>query len=226
MQKIVLLTLVASFAACQDLGSSSAESTQTLIIGSGPKPSVVTNTHDIFWPLAYSPLTPKDVASLVSTSDGQQLVTLLVACALSIDQQFIVDNNTFFGEAGLAPLWPLRSLRTLERPAVSACVLAHLSVEGLAIPVSILFSNSTERDAFPIPEGAFYGDLFFPQLIWFACRGTGTSPAIDDRGCAEEDPQRPGFSRCGMVFDGLCKNVCRGNTCNGRREAVFTYVSR
>src|SRR5262249_23357526 len=74
-------------------------------------------------------------------------------------------------------------------------------------------AGEAERDAWSLQEGAFFGDIFVaPDLPipWFACRGSGSvdDGALADRVCTEEDPSRPGTTRCGMTFAGVCWRSC------------------
>ncbi len=158
-----------------------------------------------------------------ATPPGQELLSLLVACALPADVTLVATVSgarvEFFGDLGLAPRWLREPLDRAGRAWVSGCVMAQLSETALAIPVLLrgprrgLAASPDERDAWSLEEGAFFGDLFADvdaPLPWFACRGVGDAgdPALADRVCTEPDDDRPGQTRCGMVFVGSCQAAC------------------
>lgn len=212
-----------------------AEVESDVVVASGPRADFVVASHDVLWRSADAPL------ALSPATDAETSVsTLLVACALRADQSFPLVALGFDlpGESGFAPAWTHRPLSRRERLVVSACVMAHLTAEGLAVPVSLRglgrgdASSSDERDEFPVLEGAFVGSLFEPSLTWAACRGPGQSSAVDDRGCTIPDPANPTRTRCGMRYLGLCDDVCdrRGGRgpyrgCDGRSVTGTTFVA-
>jgi len=185
------------------------------------------------------------------TPEGRELLTLLIACALPPGLTVASSGESgaveFFGEAGLAPRWLHHALDLDGRRWVSACAMARLGLSALAIPVSLrgrdarLVVDPDEASAFPLEEGAFFGDIFVDPvkaLPWFACQGDGPrdETILADRACTEEDPDRLGVTRCGMVFLGVCSTSCRrvgglygdchawGRAVSGR-QVITTFLS-
>lgn len=178
------------------------------------------------------PLGPAAERMAAASEGSRELLSLLVACALpaqiTLASAAPGADLEFFGEVGLAPGWVHRALSSGERRWVSACVLARLSQSGLATvaslrgPIRVLRAPAGERDAFPVEEGAFYGDLFVPAdrpIEWVACRGTGRDAGgLLDRACALEDPDRPGLTRCRFRFVGDCADACGARGRDGYRR--------
>lgn len=155
-----------------------------------------------------------DCRGLTAPGAETATCTLLVACALPASASLDLNGLTFFGEAGLAPRWPDIGLSSDERREVSACVLAHLTQDGLVTVPSLrgrhLEVDPEEIIGWPVEEGAFFGDLMAPAPVAAACRGIGDPGAggLQDRVCAKPDPSRPGFTMCGLAFAGECRRVC------------------
>lgn len=185
-------------------------------------------------------------AEMARTPDGAEYLSLLVACALPADASLVVGDLEFFGELGLAPEWTRGRLGASGRGWVSACVLARLNGESVAVPVSLrgsrgqLSAASDERSEFSVEAGAFYGNVFVdgPSPEWFACGGLGQAADPRSSGlvgtCAREDSLRPGLSPCGMTFVGSCQDACersrRGSAggsyrrCGSNREVITQFV--
>lgn len=191
--------------------------TSKLVTLSTTQPSIVIDGHSQLKEMTRATLTG---TTLVNTSNGQELLTLLVACALRNDQSITVpqaDNDLLFlGEAGLAPDWANGPLNEEGQHWVSACVLSHLNNENVTVPISMRGTNceltpdQDEKQEWPVEEGAFFGNIFTSAnkpIQWNACKGTGQVTV--ERTCARPDPSRPGLTLCGFVFAGDCVVVCK-----------------
>jgi hypothetical protein len=227
----ILLGLLGSCAPSQ--GSQSVAGQPVLTVGLTP-PRVVLEGRALARRLASGPLGDRrprwsgggsgiagDAAvAMAGTPDGSEYLSLLVSCALSASDSLISGDLEFFGELGLASDWIRRPLGDDERGWVSACVLASLNDEGVALPISLrgrrrsLRLGSDEVAEFPVWAGAFYGDVFSRldrPLEWFACRGSGQVSNPTASGlvgtCAREDADHPGLSPCGMTFVGDCSAI-------------------
>lgn len=214
---IVLLALLFWVSCCEDYGDSSYTSQYSLTV-SGVHPAAVVDNHSVLEGLSNKKLD----GSLVSTDNGRQLLTLLVACSLGNQDTLSIvlngDTLDFFGETGLAPEWKTKGLEESSKKWVSACVLAHLSLEGLPVAISmrgrkrVLHADSDERTNWTLEEGAFFGNIFTPgALRWFACKGKDNVPSNVDRSCSKQDPAHPSSTLCGLTFVGDCNDVCRSN---------------
>jgi hypothetical protein len=138
-------------------------------------------------------------AGLEATPDGREVLTYLARCALAEDQALVATHDgvvhEFPGRLGLAPEWTRGACdRTCQR-WVSACLLAHGNGLGVSVPISLrgshpaLATSPDEREAYPVQEGAFYGNVFDP--VWgveypaYICTGQGLDhlgdPASDLR---------------------------------------------
>jgi hypothetical protein len=152
---------------------------------------------------------------MAGTPDGGEYLTNLVACALPAWQTINVGGIEYGGEVGLAPVWAYAPIGAADRGWVSGCVLARLSGAAVALPISlrgpraVLATSPAERTAWPLEEGAFFGDLFTApctELAWFACRGVDPAPV--DRTCTVPDPNHLGLTLCGLSYAGMCSKVC------------------
>jgi hypothetical protein len=177
---------------------------------------------------------------LLATDDGREVFSLAVNCALDEDTTLVatVDGIDFEfpGEMGLAPRWANHTLDREGQGWVSACMFARANANEIAIPISMrgdnrgLRSNQDERDAFPVEEGAFYGNIFGPTnqpIPWYACRGegqfSGELGGLIGRDCTEPDPANPGFTKCGLIFAGDCGDFAADTVCEQFAEHGTFY---
>jgi hypothetical protein len=182
--------------------------------------------------LADAPLSFTGAADLLATASGRDLLQYIVTCALPTGTSLVArdgDSDLIFpGDIGLAPSWVSRPLDFFQRRLISACLLARANQLGIVVTISILGPDSRldstpqEDVAFPVEEGAFYGDVFSTDPRTFVCRGTGPNDAggMTYRRCAVADPSRSGFTLCGYTFIGSCEDVCaarEGNFYSGCR---------
>lgn len=239
MNKSQLICAFALLLASACLGSSgdpfSSERFSAVLTASRIDPRVVTENRDSLVSLASGRLaesridadrlaaSPRVTAAVAG--GREELVSLLVSCALPARLSVVATigglDFEFPGEIGLAAEWARGALGPRERRWVSACAASKISGIGAAVPVSLrgsrreLAAPRAERDAFPLEEGAFFGDVFAStdgSVDWNACRGRGQIPTptggLVDRVCAQEDPASPGLTRCGFVFVGDCADAC------------------
>jgi Ricin-type beta-trefoil lectin domain-like len=130
-------------------------------------------------------------SGLMTTSAGRLTVTYMVRCALPAGHSITKkDQNgksyAFSGMFGLAPAWETAACGTACQEAVSACMMSHVNVAGVHVPVwldspipAIGFgSNAT----YPNEEGSFFGNLFVTgsngKVPAYYCEGSGFEKGI------------------------------------------------
>ncbi len=140
------------------------------------------------------------LAGLAASADGREVLTYVARCALREGDQLSarVDGVEmhFPGLLGLAPEWSERACDLTCQRWVSACLIAHGNGLGVSVPISLrgphpaLLATDDEQRAYPVQEGAFYGNVFTPtpggSHTMDVCRGTGlgqilANPASDLR---------------------------------------------
>jgi hypothetical protein len=165
---------------------------------------------------------------MLDTNAHQIYTSYLVGCALTPSQSVTVyylgQNLVFPGGIGLAPAWTTRALTQSEELDVSACVLARANLTGTSVTISVrgdspaLATTFDERTNYNVEEAAFYGDVFSTSTIAKrACNGVDqvrdgdTYGDLPLRQCGQPDPNNPGYTLCGFIFDGNCADVCTFN---------------
>jgi hypothetical protein len=171
-------------------------------------------------------------ADLLATEDGRDVYSYLISCALPADatiqatvpgatestQNYTCTNGVcvFPGSLGLAEYWIDHKLDPKGQGWVSACIFARVNAHATAEPISMrgphdsLTVSADEAAAFPLQEGAFYGNLFTGNdpIDWNACRGQDQASSEDgglsDRDCTEPDPNDPTKTQCGFNYAGDC----------------------
>lgn len=143
-----------------------------------------------------------------------ELLRYVARCALGADQYLAVradgTSERLAGALGLAPEWPVRLSGEDER-WVTACLLAHVNAFGEPVPISLragrrIAADATERDAFPIHEGAFFGSLSSAQR--FSCSAVAPVTALAlSRDRALRVCTDPGSS-CSIEPVGACDEMC------------------
>src|SRR6266850_328826 len=146
---------------------------------------------------------PEAVNDLLATSEGREVLTFLVSCALPERSTLRAPDPgggefECFGELGLAKSWTKHSLNAAGRGWISACLFARTNVNNVANPISMrgplraLATTPEEEATWSLEEGAFYGDYFTPNDESIACRGAdqaaGESGGLVTRDCTEPDP--------------------------------------
>ncbi len=125
-----------------------------------------------------------EVQTLASTESGRDVLSYIVGCALPTGQNLTIAvegvTYTYPGWIGLAPGWATRVPTVSERRWVTACLLARTNVNGVPVNISMrsdtnvaLTSSAAERTLYTQAEGGFYGDLFAPVPVTYACSNRG-----------------------------------------------------
>jgi hypothetical protein len=163
--------------------------------------------------------------AMEDTADHRLFTSYLSGCALASNQCVASTYNgvtyNYCGVIGLAPAWTTRALTAAETAEVSACVIARANLTGLNVTVSIrgeagqLATTTDEAASYNVEEAAFYGDVFTSTAgAKHACNGVDqvrdgdTYGDLANRQCGQEDPNNPGYTLCGFVFDGNCSDIC------------------
>lgn len=179
-------------------------------------------------------------AQMLVDPDGREVFSAIVGCALPEDVVLTATVGgtplEFPGELGLAPEWLRGPLDRTGQGWVSACMFARINARDVAIPVSMrgpnlaLDANGDERNDWSLEEGAFFGNFFGPAdqpVQWYACRGrdqaAGKGGTLSNRLCAVPDPNRPGFTLCGMIFAGDCGSFATDRACEGFSQRGTFY---
>src|SRR5262249_26837367 len=117
----------------------------------------------------------------------------------------------------LVPRWIGHKLSRTGQEWISACLLVRVNAHDKLEPISMrgnhpaLATSQAEAFAFPLQEGAFYGNVFIPEpdpQDLNACRGqdqaAGETGGLADRDCAEPDYVDPTVTQCGFTYAGDC----------------------
>jgi hypothetical protein len=184
---------------------------------------------------------------LASTALKREQLTYLVRCALPEGVEVVTQQGaerfTFPGRIGLAPRWVSEALTPREERWISACLLAHVNAFGKPVPISLrahppsvpaLQASAEEQQAFTIFEGGFFGNLFTPVPVAYACRGErppehAADPVLQDRVCIQETGARTADGRpltaCRLIQTGRCEDAA-SLTVEGQpyAEVIFTYL--
>lgn len=205
----LFIVLVAIGLAC--VTDVSGTSSQPLLVASGPVASQVLGQAPALQGMDRLAL---DCAPLLGTPAGILTCSLLVTCAVPLGTELQFGGISFPGNIGLAPTWATRGITLSQRRAITSCVLASLSVDGVVAVASLrgawLDTSDPELTGWPVEEGAFFGDLMAAHPVAAACTGVGdpASSVRHERLCAQPDPDRPGFTQCGLTLAGGCSRAC------------------
>jgi hypothetical protein len=166
--------------------------------------------------------------TLVDSSDGREVLSYIVACALTTAQNVQVRASdgtlyTFNGEVGLAPAWATRAPTVSERHWTTACVLSRTNYFGVSVSISMrgataaLNTTPAEVSGYTMDEGGFYGDLFDPNgPTEYACQSHETwnasAQSAQNRQCAVSTDGVT--TKCGFTYTGVCQtnNTCTKST--------------
>lgn len=195
--------------------------------------------------LTGSPLTSsalaksREVMSALRDPLAREFLTYAASCALPEGQSVQVtlngETHVFEGELGLAPEWGRAHGQCNARCQgwVSACMLARVNYLGESVPLSMrgnhkaLESRPEERAAFPHREAAYFGDLFAPEQLRFACKSPGSTLIRRVCGGTGEDTD-------GCIVDvlGDCDDLCGKpasdgsfRNCTAGRRTIPTTVT-
>jgi len=144
--------------------------------------------------------------------DARELLSHIVSCALTDDQSVTITvegtTYTYQGAIGLAPEWGEANGRCDQtcQQWVSGCLIARLDYLGVEREISIrgashaLKTSHQERQAYPVYEATYYGNVFqSPQIIYGCLLPWQTS---DERVCG------PSLTSCAVHFTGDCFTNC------------------
>ena len=177
---------------------------------------------------------------LVETDEGRELLTYIARCSLRAGDSVsvVVDGREyeFPGSLGLAPDWTREALGAKQKELLSACLLAHVNLFGVSVPLSVrsakyLATGEDEASRFLSYEATFYGDLFSKSGGMFVCGGDAapsfevTYPNHDTtagdrllRRCADPTEDDATRTECGFTYVGSCDEVCDAVSADGHRQ--------
>ncbi|WP_437782984.1 hypothetical protein [Sorangium sp. So ce1097] len=156
-----------------------------------------------------------DVMSALRDPLAREFLTYVAGCALPAGQSVQVsldgEPHEFNGDIGLAPEWGRAHghCNANCQGWVSACMLARVNHLGESLPISMRGKNEAldvepgEQESFPHREGAYFGDLFAPEPLRFACKSPGST--LISRVCGGT-----GVDASGCIIDvlGDCDDLC------------------
>jgi hypothetical protein len=155
---------------------------------------------------------------LLATEDGRELLRYVVQCAFEDDDVLrgAVNGQSyeFPGLLGLVPKWSEKPLAEAEQQIMSACLLAHVNALGVPVAISVrardvVSSTEEERQAYPVYEGTFFGQLFDGGTMKaYSCQGSASDAA---RAHSHDRALRKctdGGRDCAIVSLGRCRDVC------------------
>lgn len=114
---------------------------------------------------------------------GEAILRYIVECALDDGDSITVakngsnsKNKTLHGALGLAPEWKDGACDESCQQWVSACLLARTNESGDELEIFVegddpMLGFGTDP-AFPMYEGAFFGNVFTDPVSKYACRGS------------------------------------------------------
>ena len=152
------------------------------------------------------------LSAALGEADSREVLGYIVSCSLAAGSQLDVTvdsvDYSFPGELGLVPSWgqPGGTCDTLCQEGVSACVIARLDYLGeyvsvsLRGPSSLVTAPPSELAAYPTAEGAYYGNIFLPTPVMYACTAAGQTGL--ERVCG------PTTTGCIVNVVGACSSVC------------------
>jgi hypothetical protein len=177
-----------------------------------------------------------ETQGLMSTEGGRELMTYIVGCAIPTGTSLTLQDPTggqytYDGWIGLAPAWATRAPTVTERRWVTACLLSRTNVNGVLVNISMrsdtntaLLTSATERATYTQAEGAFYGDLFAPVPVTYACSNRGWTSLVGTfRACALSSNGL--VTDCGFTYTGACTTACTDKVApfGGCKAAGVTY---
>lgn len=184
--------------------------------------------------LAPGAMDPSSLAALQDPSAvgdlSRMFIKYVVGCALSPTQSFtiswtdssgVVNQEIYQGVVGIAPSWETQALTDgTKQRLISGCLAGRTNYFGTSVTVSMRAPQNplkkavptSEMDAYPNVEGAFWGNLFTSSPYLNACSTTAnveTSRAAL-RVCATGALGSGGeLLPCGPIaLAGACETVC------------------
>jgi hypothetical protein len=140
----------------------------------------------------------------------KKILRYLVECALPAGTEVVLTYRgqtavLGTGVAGLGPSLQSGLMTGVDQERVSACMLARINGKGMTVQIDMFGPMGADApefqsaapydDAFPVREGAFYGNLFSTTPAAYACQEYPYSLA-DMRSC--KDLGGGGYS-CGVI---------------------------
>lgn len=221
MKTLLAISIATLLAGCLDDGIELSESQDPLTAGNRLAANRLAANRLAANRLAANRLAANSLESqgLMSTDGGRELMSYIVGCAMPTGQSLTLQDPdgatyTYPGWIGLAPAWATRPPTVAERRWVTACLLARTNVFGVPVSISmrgdtnpILLTSATERTTYTQVEGAFFGDLFAPDPVSYACSNRGWVPVAGSfRACALSS--NGSSTDCGFTYTGACKTAC------------------
>lgn len=165
---------------------------------------VVSNGH-FFYDVGLIPLTTAalegsaEVQAAMADPNTRRALQYAAECALPGGASVAFDVGgetvTLRGFIGLAPEWLDGPCEVECQEWVTACVAARSNMWG--VPVFIMMTGPhpvlagltpEQQEAYPIQEGAFFGNMFEHPDATYACRGEGWDPYyLNLRACTRAD---------------------------------------
>lgn len=152
------------------------------------------------------------LSAALADPDSREVLGYIVSCSLAVGSQLNVTvegvNYSFPGELGLVPSWGQSGGKCDSQcqERVSACVIARLDYLGeyvsisLRGPSSLVTAPPSELAAYPTAEGAYYGNIFLPTPVMYACTAPGQTGL--ERVCG------PTTTGCIVNLVGACSSIC------------------
>ena len=245
VQLAVALLSMSVLGACVDSTDTPSDdvSAEPRLATNGMLPTVIAPSQIYAYPLTGTALTN---SGLESSAGGRSYLTYVIDCALSPNQTikstYGFTSYYYTGNIGIATAWTTRALTLTEIQTISSCVLARANQFGTNVTISMRgdaggWGVTTDEAAnYNVEEGAFYGNIFDSRSGQLhACNGVDqvrdgdTYGDLPLRQCAQPDPNNPGYTPCGYVFDGNCTDICvrNGNhysTCGSWGNVVTTVL--
>lgn len=164
---------------------------------------------------------------------GVQLIKYAVRCALpdsvcvdvpvtatdtNVPSECVNGTCHFCGNLNLAPALQTTPLSLTQEKWISACLLAHVNIDGVSVPISvrdavdgnIAAAKPPETNNYDAPEAAFYGNVFTPnangEYEKYTCNA-GASGTPPGRVCGLN---ASGALQCAMTFMGSCAGYAIG----------------
>jgi hypothetical protein len=184
-------------------------------------------------------------SGLMTSMAGRITVAYLVRCALPSGHKIVKsDQNgtswTFAGAIGVAPSWESGACDTNCQEAVSACMMAHVNVAGVHVPIWLDSPLSAigygKSSSYPNEEGTFFGNIFVTgsdgKVPAYYCDGSGFASGVT--------PGRLGASSsAASIFtnpfgsNALCSSKCTAASgdykgqgyaaCNGYKSPITVW---
>lgn len=184
------------------------------------------------------------VPTLFATAAGRDQFSYLYTCAEKSNAKLTVvapsgTAYTYNGSLGLATEWTSGALPQKKYGLMTACMLARTNYFGEVVSISMrndkISTRSDEQEAFTVPEGAFWGDLFTGTAMRACTSATKLSGApistLPQRECTVSTDGAT--TKCGFGYAGECSTVCVTDLtkkngyskCEGHADSISVFVA-